>query len=150
MPVGDATVHAAFVDAWFDRTLASQDVSAARLISLFERAAGALWERSQRPLGEVTVAAIVDRVLYNASEKYPSLGTLKIEGTRISFDELRRQGKAGLPDLRDAIRFVLVEFLTVIGNLTDEILTPGLHAELARVGLDDIESPEDDAKEGRS
>lgn len=30
-------------------------------------------------------------------------------------------------------RFVLVEFLTVLGNLTADILTPELHEELARV-----------------
>jgi hypothetical protein len=36
-------------------------------------------------------------------------------------------------ELREAIRFVLVELLTVLGNLTAEILTPALHAEISRV-----------------
>ena len=31
-----------------------------------------------------------------------------------------------------AIRFVLVEFLTVLGNLTAQILTSALHAELSK------------------
>ncbi len=35
--------------------------------------------------------------------------------------------------LRAAVRFVLVEFLSVLGVLTAEILTPALHAELARL-----------------
>jgi hypothetical protein len=33
------------------------------------------------------------------------------------------------------MRFVLVEFLTVIGNLTAEILSPELHADLGRVAV---------------
>lgn len=151
MPLNEETAHAAWVDAWLERTLVSRDVPATKLVSLFERAMGALWRRSQSTLGEITVAAIVDRVLYNAMEKYPALSTLKIEGTRVSFDGLRQGDRIAL-DVRDAMRFVLVEFLTVLGNLTDEILTPGLHAELARVELDEVGSPgtDDDAKEGGS
>ncbi len=30
-----------------------------------------------------------------------------------------------------------MEFLTVLGNLTDEILTPALHAELSKVALEE-------------
>ena len=38
--------------------------------------------------------------------------------------------------------FVLVEFLTVLGHLTDEILTPALHAELSKVALGEPERAE--------
>ena len=38
-------------------------------------------------------------------------------------------------ELVEGIRFVLVEFLTVLGNLTAEILTPELHSELSNVVL---------------
>jgi len=40
-----------------------------------------------------------------------------------------------LSELRDALRFILVELLTVIGNLTAEILTPELHLEIYSVVL---------------
>jgi hypothetical protein len=36
-------------------------------------------------------------------------------------------------ELEAAIRYVLVEFLTVLGNLTAEVLTPALHAELSKL-----------------
>jgi hypothetical protein len=39
------------------------------------------------------------------------------------------------PELVAGIRFVLVEFLTVLGNLTAEILTSELHAELSNIVL---------------
>jgi hypothetical protein len=48
---------------------------------------------------------------------------------------------------------VLVEFLTVLGHLTDEILTPALHAELARVALEGpgaVGGNDDDAPGARS
>ena len=35
--------------------------------------------------------------------------------------------------LAEGIPFVLVDFLTVLGNLTADILTPVLHAELSKV-----------------
>jgi hypothetical protein len=82
----------------------------------------------------VTLTAIVDRVLYTASETHPFLSTLKIEAAGISFDGFREQG-AQHANLHEAVRLVLVEFLTVIGHLTDEILTPALHAELSKVAL---------------
>jgi hypothetical protein len=122
--------HAGYVDAWLDR--AAQTPAPAQLITLFEQALGALWRRTEGTLGEVTLTAIVDRVLYTASEQYPFLSTLTVESAGISFDGLRSQG-AHDTNLRDALCLVLVEFLTVLGHLTDEILTPALHAELSRV-----------------
>ncbi len=48
------------------------------------------------------------------------------------FDGLRESlGVIPPEELTGAIRFVLVEFLSVIGHLTAEILTPALHAQLA-------------------
>ena len=41
------------------------------------------------------------------------------------------------------MRFVLVEFLTVLGNLTAEILSPALHAELAREAEDSSDGASD-------
>jgi len=92
-------------------------------------------------LGEVTLTAIVDRVLYTASEKYSFLSALKIDGTRICFDDFRRQGAVQHGrHLHEVVRFVLVELLTVLGNLTDEILTSALHAELSKVAPGDADA----------
>ena len=95
---------------------------------LFERAMRALWQRAHARLGE----AIVDQVLYTASEKYPVVATLKIEPAGVPFDAFHAPGAALGGELPEVVCFVLAEFLTVIGNLTDEILTPALYAELAR------------------
>jgi len=131
--LSDDADHARYVDAWLDGAVKTP--APAQLITLFERALGALWQRTEVTLGEVTLTAIVDRVLYAASEHYPFLSTLTVKRAGISFDGLRSQG-AHDTNLREALRLVLVEFLTVLGHLTDEILTPALHAELARVALE--------------
>ena len=132
----DEASHAARVGAWLDG--AAKNLPPAQLVTLFERALSALWQRAQFTLGEVTLTAIVERVLYTASEKYPFLSTLKVEGSGIRFDEFRQQGAVRHDrHLLEVVRFVLVEFLTVLGNLTDEILTPALRAELSTVTLEE-------------
>jgi len=132
----DESNHARFVEAWLNKATQRQPPTA--LISVFKRGTSALWQRALVTLGEVTLTAIVDRVLYTATEKYPFLSTLKVDETGIRFDEFRREGAVqhdGL--LVDATLFVMAEFLSVIGRLTDEILTPALHAELSKVVLDE-------------
>jgi predicted alpha/beta hydrolase family esterase len=137
MPSDEAN-HAAYVEAWL--TEAARGLPPALLISLFERATSALWQRTHVTLGEVTLAAIIDRVLYTASENYPFLSTLKVDETGIRFDQFRQE-EAVRHDghLTAAVLFVLAEFLTVLGHLTDEILTPALHTELSKVALGEPE-----------
>jgi hypothetical protein len=139
--------HGLFVEGWLRGTANSP--SPAQLITLFERAFDALWQRAQRTLGEVTLMAIGDRVLYVASEQYPFLAVLKVDETGVLFDDFRRQEDTR-PSRRlaEAVCFVLAEFLTVLGNLTDEILTPALHAELCKVELEDPKHRSSQANEG--
>jgi hypothetical protein len=128
----DEAAHVACVEAWLNRE--GKTLAPAQLVTLFERALSALWQRAEVTLGQVTLTAIVDRVLYTASETYPFLSALRVEETGIGFGEFREQG-ALVTNLPEVVRFVLVEFLTVLGHLTDDILTPALHAELSKVAL---------------
>lgn len=127
----EETDHAAAVRAWLS---AAGTLRAEQLVDLFERGVRALWQRAQRALGEVTLTAIADRVIHVASEHHPLLSGLKIEQGVVRADALHLQS-SNIDELRAAIRFVLVELLTVLGSLTAEILTPALHAELATVTL---------------
>lgn len=141
----DETNHAEYVDAWWCR--ATEGLPPARVIVLFERAVRALWDRSHVTLGVVTLAAIVDRVLYVASENYPALAALKVDEGGIHFDAFREAASAEpLGDITEGAQFVLVEFLTVLGHLTDEILTPALHEELSKVVLEQPEHAGGNAK----
>ena len=137
-----AKAHGACVDAWLERS--AKNLPPELLLRVFEAALGALWGRTQSTLGEVTLTAIAERVLSRASEKFPLLSALKVEPPEgIQCRELRKGIGVIQPTvLLEAIRFVLVEFLTVLGNLTAEILTPELHAELSNVSLPSLTNRE--------
>ena len=128
----DAGQHAPCVNAWLER--AGRGLSSPALRRLLEAALGALWVRTQTTLGEVTLTAIGERVLYTAAEKYPFLASFKIDPPR----GIELRAVEGLPvpteaELKEACRFVLIELLSVLGNLTAQILTAELHAELTAV-----------------
>ncbi len=126
--------HEAFVDAWLARC--ASGLSPEDLLRLFETAFCALWARTETTLGEITLTAIVSRVLHNASETAPFLSSVEIEpeGRFDCHTLLDGIGDVDPIELRDGIRSVLVELLTVLGNLTAEILTPEMHASLSEVG----------------
>lgn len=121
--------HETCVEEWLAQAagLSSTDVLAA-----WERAFGALWQRTQRTLGEVTLGAILDRVLRKAAKRYPLLSALHAVTSGVSCKELATQaGEVPRDDLMESLRYVLVEFLTIIGNLTAGIMNDPLHSALA-------------------
>jgi hypothetical protein len=129
---------------------AAKGLSSEQSLQLFELAMAALWNRALLTLGDITLTAILDRVLYNASERFAPFESLRIEGNGLNFRELRSQSNVlDQRELEEAIRFVIVEFLVVIGNLTADILTPILHSELLKVTLKDSATG-GNPKEGKS
>lgn len=127
--------HDDCVNRWFEHTADRSSVGP--FLQAFERAFAALWQRANLTLGSVTLTAIVDRVIYNAAERFPMLSSLTVDETGLRCQKLREQaGGCQQADLERSIRFVLVEFLTILGNLTANVLSPALHAELARVAWD--------------
>ena len=134
----DEANHTTVVAAWLER--APKDASPELLVQLLEDALAVLWQCTSNTLGDVTLTAIAGRVLYNAAEKFPMFAVLHVEPEAgIQCQPLRdRMHTSDDSDLlRQGIRFVLVEFLTVLGSLTAEILSPALHEELANVALQD-------------
>ena len=143
--MADEHDHRASVVAWMAR--AGENLPAEGLVLAFEEGFGALWRRAHQTLGNVTLTAILDRVLHYATEKYPMMSSLRVEASGVHCEKLR-ENMAGVPptQLREAIEFVMVEFLTVLGNLTANILSPSLHVELSKLarehgGPDEAEAP---------
>lgn len=134
--MSDEQGHSASVAAWLDRV--GREVSAESLVLSFEKAFEAVWRRTHKTLGDVTLTAILDRVLHVTIEKYPALSSIKMEAAGISCHGLReRAGALDRAELEAGLCFVLEEFLTVLGNLTADILTPPLHLELSKVEPDE-------------
>ncbi len=122
--------HAACVEAWRARVCEGAPVAA--ILHAFERAFRAVWQRARITLGDITLTAIGDRVLHDAAEHHPLLAALRLEPEGVSCEELQRDaGSLDPRELDAAIHFVLVELLVVLGRLTGDVLTPGLHAELS-------------------
>jgi hypothetical protein len=112
----------------------SGKLSQSELIDVLERTLDALWRRAHLSLGEVTLMAIVDRVLHQATEKFPHLAALKVDTSGVNVGALRESAPAlDVALLEESIVFLVAELLRVFGALTGEILTPGLHAELRKV-----------------
>jgi hypothetical protein len=145
--VAETHDHLEVVDQWMDQT--ANGLSSVQLLRLFEQAMSALCQRAYLTLGDVTLTAIVDRVLYNAAKKFPSFESLD-QGTRgVNCQRLLGRSPSEYEtDLPEGIRFVLVEFLVVVGNLTAEVLTPALHAELSKVVFSDPGSDGSESREG--
>ena len=137
----EENTHQAVVVSWLRRAPDEPQ----GLVRAFEATFAALWQRTRLTLGDMTLTAIVDRVLHVATEQFPVLGSFELVEGGLRWSEPPPAPGVVRDRLPEGIRFVLVEFLTVLGNLTAEILTPALHAEMSRSG-----SPTDDSEDGES
>lgn len=134
--MSDDTDHRKRVSSWMGQ---AAGISSDQLAQLFEQAIGALWRRAYFTLGDLTLAAIVDRLLYNATQKFPLFGSLELDANGINCVKFReRANSLSERELAKAIQFLLVELLTVIGNLTAGVLTPFLYSELSKITLKDL------------
>ena len=123
------TVHEQCVNAWLEAR-GARLADNTRITELLLAGLKAIWQRARPSLGEVTLAAIVQRAIHTAERHHEELAEL---GLRVT-----ESGSIGIAntlaprvDLRDAVARVLVEVLRVLGGLTAGALTPALHAALA-------------------
>jgi hypothetical protein len=127
----------------------AKDLSSQQLVQLFEQAMGAIWRRAYISLGEITLTAVADRVLHNATEKFPIFESLEMGEKGVDCRGLLESVNADDEGpLTEGIRFVLVEFLLVISNLTGGVMTPALHSELDKISLEDLEPGNNEIREG--
>lgn len=130
-PMPDDNRHREIVDAWAARI--ARDSPPQQTIDAFEDAFDGLWQRARQTLGDITLIAISDRVLYTASRQFSVLDGVTTGDGGLDLDELREQAnEIDGAEVLLAAQFVLIEFLTVLGKLVANILTPALHAELAK------------------
>jgi hypothetical protein len=130
------------VQSWLDRR-AGPDASAEQVAAHLRDALAALWTRAHTSLGDVTLGAIFSRVVKTTKSKHPVLdraGLRAGEGDGVGLDS-EAAGSLSADELRRAAGEVLLEVLLVLGRLTGETLTPGLHAELDRHARDEEPHP---------
>ncbi|MBA3499381.1 MAG: hypothetical protein M4D80_14595 [Myxococcota bacterium] len=96
-----------------------------------------MWSSAVGTLGAVTMNAFADRVLANAVDRFRCFAALhpSVVG-HLRCYELRLQTRLGgvaFGELVIGIRATMVELLSLLGSLTADVLTPELHAQLARL-----------------
>ena len=132
--------HGALVERWLEQAMKS--VPPGGRSACLEVALGALWRRARRTLGEVTLGAVTSRVLFFAATKYPFLPKAAVGADGVRFEAAEKAFAAVEEETAvEAFRFVLVEFLSVLGNLTDEVITPSLHSELSTLKVRSSKRP---------
>ena len=119
--------HRKCVDSWLEGR--ARDLTIAQYVALFDAGVSAVWRRASRTLGDVTLRAIMDRVLHTAADDHPMLSSVSLQADGVRVDRLRARAR-DVGDIEEALRCLLVELLTAIGHLTADILTPPLHEAL--------------------
>ncbi len=121
-----------FVETWLGGVLAG--AAPPRLLEVLTQAVAAIWSRAQQTLGDVTMQAVAERVAHHARARFTGLLMIAVDAEGMTFG-LPPHGITATvdPRLRDAACFVLVELLTVLGNLTAGVLTPPLHEAIRRL-----------------
>jgi hypothetical protein len=131
----DEPSYEAVVDAWLARSVDHD--SSVEIVRLFRAALGAVWHRAVTILGPVTLTAIAERVLHNATERYTFLSAIdrRSSGDARWTERLYEERLVTVPRaaLIEGLRYGLIELLTVIGALTAEVLRGEFHAVLEAV-----------------
>ena len=126
------TDHAKHVSSWMEQ--AAKDVPVPTLLALFEAAWGALWRRAESAIGEIALRSIAELVHSTSAERYSFLTPIRIDAADISCKALLDSAPTlEKGELQEGLSFMLVQLLTVLGDLTDQVLTSGLYEELSRI-----------------
>lgn len=138
--------HSAFVEEWLDD--AGRGLDCERLLELLQQAVRVVWDSARVSISDVTLDAVLERVVINARDHFPWLPALPVVHSSIDTSVLRAHcGRAKLGEILKASRFIVTEFLAINGNLTGEALTPAMHRGLAKARW---KKPKDSPKSGES
>jgi len=130
------------IDAWLEQ--ATKDMPAKKIVAVFSHALKSLSRKASRSLNQLTLMAIVNRVLYQCKDKFPLLQELKVDSTGINFDQNQYQLEQSDPEeLRESFRYLFVELLSVLGDLTADVITSELEENAAAI-FSEGEKAEDD------
>lgn len=132
-------IHRELVELWISQNF--QNLSPDQRAEFFESAFEVIIRRTLKTLSSVTLQVVLDRVLFQGREKFPLLSDVKIEAAAFKFEPLIRNLKIYSSDtVTDALSYLLIELLGVIGTLTADILTEPLHKELLELTIQKFSS----------
>ncbi len=133
--------HSRAVALWIENALLPDDeLNSYVLIEEFESLLNSLMDTVRTSVGETTVTAVADRVLYNSSERYPVLAKIQLRDHGFDFTKMRDDSSLKTPEeIKNAFHYFITELLFMIGKLSGGSLTLELHAVLeARVSSQNV------------
>lgn len=97
---------------------------------LFGQALKNLSHRASLALNNVTLLAILKSVLQQSADKYPVLKKLSVDSSGISVDQFEHQfSEDDRSELTESFHFLINELLTVLSELTGDILPASMEIE---------------------
>lgn len=124
--------HQELVTLWEEKN--TKGLQDEQLIHLYGAGFDAIEKRCLATLSNVTINVVLDRILHEGIEKYPVLKGVILKSSGISLKAFNEKNKYfKTEELIEALSYLLVELLTVIGNITSDVLTSSLHKELINV-----------------
>ena len=124
--------HRALVKLWEEKN--TNVLNDEQLLQVYGSAFQAIEKCCSATLSRVTINVVIDRVLHLGSEKFPILSLVEIDHSGLCLKGLTQNIKNyKTEELKKALTYLIVEFLTVIGNITSDVLTASLHKELMEV-----------------
>ena len=121
--------HAEVVDEWLGPAFSTR--TSMEMFAVLGVGFEVIWKRAHRTLGDVTLRAIGERVLLDAVARTPWLDGVELDDGGLQHASVGAAEVASA-EMAEAVRRLLVDLLSVIGNLTAEVLTGPLHAELMK------------------
>ena len=137
MTVEQNITYAKLVQDWENKNTSGLPLT--QRVILLEKAIHVIEQRALVTLSSITLEVILDRVLHQSVEKFPILSEVKLINKHPNFQELLNTGNHKPEELVEALRFFLIELITVLGRITADILTAPLHKELLKVTWTDPE-----------
>lgn len=132
MSIDQINIHKDLVNLWEEENI--KGLRAEQIIKIFECAILAVERRCLDTLSSITVQVVLDRILHKGFEKFPILSTVTVGPTGLNLSSLNHKSENyNTEEIIEALRYLLVGFLTIIGNITSEVLTSPLHKELMKV-----------------
>lgn len=130
-------IHSKSVEDWENK--AAKGLTPDQHVLLLEKAISAVEVRACVTLSSVTLMVVLERVLQKCCNDFPILSTVVLDPHFLSFEELHNNENYNSDDISQALRFLLLELLRVLGRITAEILTVPLHNQLLEVTWNESE-----------
>ncbi|MBY0415719.1 MAG: hypothetical protein K2Q18_16210 [Bdellovibrionales bacterium] len=132
MTLNQNSTHQDVVILWEEKNIKNLENDLA--IQVFGNAIHCIERRCLITLSSVTLQVVLDRIIHQGIEKFPILVEITLEKEGINFTKIiQKKDHYKIGEIQDAFRYLLIEILTVIGNLTSDVLTTPLHKELMEV-----------------